>query len=80
MVSSLLDRDNTKTGTPRLTTQYDLRHIRWERLPVAYREYTESVGFADKRLLREWRKFWSARIRELKSQRVGAVSLESVLE
>jgi hypothetical protein len=67
-VSELRDRDDSKTGPPRLTTQSDLRHVRWERLPVAYRKHAESAGLGDKKwLLREWRKFWTAQIREAKA-------------
>lgn len=69
-VSGLRDHDDAKIGPPRLTTQRDLRHVRWERLPVAYRKYADSTGLADKRrLLREWRKFWGARIAEVRAER-----------
>lgn len=69
MVSGLRDRDadDTKTHAPRLTTQRDLR-VRWERLPVEYREYAENAGLADKQLLSEWRKFWNHRIAEVKAE------------
>jgi hypothetical protein len=75
MVSELRDRVDGKTGSPRQTTQHDLRHIRWERLPIAYRKHAESAALADKRVLREWRKFWSARIREVKAEIRGVTAL-----
>lgn len=71
-VSELLDRDaaetSVHTNARRLTTQRDLRHVRWERLPLPFRAYAENARLADRRLLREWRKFWARQIAQLKAE------------
>ena len=69
-MARLLDRD-AGNNTPREVNQRDLRHVRWERLPLEYREHAERAGLDEKqrRLLREWRKYWSRRIAEVKDER-----------
>jgi hypothetical protein len=70
MVSGLCDRDtdDATIHALRLTTQRDLRRVRWERLPAEYRKHAEITGLADKWLLREWRTFWNHRIAEVKAE------------
>ena len=40
-------------------------------MPLEYREHAERAGLDEKqrRLLREWRKYWSRRIAEVKDER-----------
>jgi hypothetical protein len=71
-VSELLDRDAAEApmrfDSRRRTTQRDLQHVRWERLPLAYRDYAENARLTDRRLLREWRRFWTRQIAQLKAE------------